>query len=237
MRTYSLEDFAAFAAPPHARPTGSTGSTPRADLSPEEAAELEAQLRDALARLPNESREEWLEVGAVLRACGLDEHIARAVWDDWSSAPGSAGEGKYDAKDQDRVWGSFMDSGQAARAVEAGQRVLRVGTVFKKAREAGWKPPSDRSDPREAFAAFLDAEDGSERTSLGSLERTKGRIKHAVADNVVSVCKHLGINIRRNVFAEKNYVVDPDGVLLRHFGVASGSVLDDDRVEQIGLAI
>lgn len=68
-------------------------------------------------------------------------------------------------------------------------------------------------------------------------ERRGGKIAHTVAENVVSACRDLGISIRRDTFAERSYVNDPNGVLRRHFGVADGSELKDETIEQIGLAI
>ncbi len=70
-----------------------------------------------------------------------------------------------------------------------------------------------------------------ERNSRG------GKIKHTCAENVVRACQYLGISVRTDTFANKNYVRDSKGALHRHFGVPDNSLLSDDAFDRIGLVV
>ena len=98
------------------------------------------EIREALGVVTDNEgdRERWLEVGMALHSTGIPE--ARDLWDDWSSAQES---GKFDPADQERVWQSFSEEGNAGGKVGA-------GTIFHLAKAAGWKP-SGRSSARDDF--------------------------------------------------------------------------------------
>lgn len=98
------------------------------------------EVREALSFVTDNDgdRERWLEVGMALHSTAHPK--ARELWDEWSIAQESD---KFDADDQERVWRSFSEEGNAGGKVGA-------GTIFHLAKAAGWKP-SGRSSAREDF--------------------------------------------------------------------------------------
>jgi hypothetical protein len=86
-------------------------------------------LRQLLDHIPADNRQDWM---SVLAACKLwggatgQPDLAYEIVDDWSRT-----SKKYDAHDQQRVWDS-LDR-------ENGDNVVTLGTVFKLAKDNGWK--------------------------------------------------------------------------------------------------
>ncbi len=90
---------------------------------------VDADIAEALAAIPADDRDIWLEIGMALHAhlgdCG------RAIWDDWSSS-----SAKYDELGQDKAWRSF------------GKRHgITIRTLFHHAMRSGWVPPGVREKP------------------------------------------------------------------------------------------
>jgi hypothetical protein len=103
---------------------------PRTDRSaprlPVTLAPLEvAELRSALAALPSDDRDEWVQIGMALHQTG-DLDAGFRLWDEWSQT-----SHKYKAKDALRVWRSFTDRDDG----------LTVATVYARALRAGWQRP------------------------------------------------------------------------------------------------
>lgn len=84
--------------------------------------EQKQELARALAAIPSDARETWLQVGMALQSTG-DDQWAFSAWDAWSQA-----SSKYDALDQTRVWRSF-----AGRGLDG----ITYRTVFELAKQAG----------------------------------------------------------------------------------------------------
>lgn len=88
-------------------------------------------LRDALAFIPSDDRDDWLKVGMALHLESGGSDDAFGLWDDWSK---DTKAGNYDPKEQRTAWASFSDN--------HGNPVT-IGTVFHRARENGWKGQID----------------------------------------------------------------------------------------------
>lgn len=95
----------------------------------------EAEVRAALAFIPNHQREVWIEVGMALHSTGAE--WARDAWDDWSR---SRDYPDYSDDEQETRWRSFRDG------------ATTIATVFHLGREHGWRPAEERDDPEDDFA-------------------------------------------------------------------------------------
>ena len=82
-----------------------------------------AELREALAFLDADSREQWVEVGAALHVYGEQGY---EIWTTWSQR-----SEKFNLADQRRVWNSFRDDRPG----------VTIRTLFAKAMRAGWANP------------------------------------------------------------------------------------------------
>ena len=108
------------------------------------------EVRLALTAIPNDERDQWVRTGQCLEGSGLDEHVARELWDEWSNSERSEGSGKYEPLDQERVWQSFDFLRRQSRDPESH---LGIESLFKDAYEAGWVAPRPPIAPaREDFA-------------------------------------------------------------------------------------
>jgi Bifunctional DNA primase/polymerase, N-terminal/AAA domain/Primase C terminal 2 (PriCT-2) len=87
--------------------------------------ELEHKVRDALARIPPDSRDMWLSKGAAIHALGWGNKGFK-IWDDWAQ---TAPE-KYDPEDQQRTWECF-DPGHPNGAT--------YRSIAYEAKQRGWK--------------------------------------------------------------------------------------------------
>ena len=83
-----------------------------------------ADIESALKVIKADDRRVWLLIGMALNAELGDQ--GRDVWDKWSQTSPE----KYDAVNQDETWRSFDPQGGVA-----------IGTLFKFAKDAGWKTP------------------------------------------------------------------------------------------------
>lgn len=162
------------------------------------------ELRLALEAIPNADRETWVEVGMALHASGLED--ARDAWDAWS-----AGQDYPDFSNeaQESSWASFRDR-------EGG---VSLGTVFHRARQAGWSP--QRPTAREDFAVVvLERGAGSEAPgehSAKALVRVGGRgplletgYQGAILRNVGNAVRCLvamDLSLARDVFADRSMML------------------------------
>ena len=83
-----------------------------------------ARIKEALAFIPADDRDDWLRVGMALHAEGRGGDEAEAVWREWSRE-----SDKFDARDQARVWRSFAD--------DRG-RAVGIGSLYDLAKAHGW---------------------------------------------------------------------------------------------------
>lgn len=102
-------------------PQGSGKAAPKVPLDVE-------RTRAALAVIIPDDRDIWLKMGMALASTG--QAAAFGLWDEWSQR-----STKYDEDDQYRVWRSFRESRSDDHA-----NPITLGTLFKTARLAGWKP-------------------------------------------------------------------------------------------------
>jgi putative DNA primase/helicase len=98
------------------------------------------ELVAALEKIDNAPRETWILVGMALKATGVEG--ARELWDEWSAK----NYGDFSDEAQETNWESFAD--------EKGDGV-GLGSVFKLARQGGWRPKSERSSPKKDFGSHL----------------------------------------------------------------------------------
>jgi hypothetical protein len=105
---------------------------PERDEIPPEAAEV----RDALAAIPNDDvhYDIWLRIGMCLHHWDPDlEGPALGFWDEWSERS----EAKHVPGACEKKWSSFSRDGE---------RPLTIKTLFATAIENGWTPPPPKSD-------------------------------------------------------------------------------------------
>jgi hypothetical protein len=109
-----------------------------------------AEIEDALTNIDPSPREYWLCVGKA-----LNDYLAEAgrpLWDDWSRR-----SDKFDERDQNRTWRTFKPGGG-----------IGIGSLFKLARDAGWRPKSH---------AFKRAAGEQDKDEAGDSEDDAARIK------------------------------------------------------------
>ena len=125
-RTYRLEDFPGAEAPRAPAASAEAPVALRRDLPSLEDVE------QMLTHLTDVPEPDWLDVGMILRWEYGDG--AYDVFDSWSRE--DAG-GHYDPENNLKRWQSF------ATARSEGRRHQGIGTLFNKAKAAGWAPPAD----------------------------------------------------------------------------------------------
>jgi putative DNA primase/helicase len=106
-------------------------------LSLQPRADDDERIASALSAIPADDRDIWFTIGAILK----DQPGGRDLWDRWSQS-----SSKYDADDQERVWGSM------------GTSAKRVATLFHLAQQHGWRPPpltEEEHKPWRAAGYFL----------------------------------------------------------------------------------
>ena len=96
-----------------------------------------AELRGALAVVPADDRDVWLEIGMALHATGAGQQTF-GIWCEWSQ-----GSDKYDAADQARVWASFGE-----------QSGVTLSSLYGLAKRHGWVDPGT---PAQATGAAPDS--------------------------------------------------------------------------------
>jgi P4 family phage/plasmid primase-like protien len=93
------------------------------------------RLDSALPFIPSENRDTWRNVGMAIKwSCGDDGF---GLWDRWSRGTTA---GNFAESRQEYQWNSFASYGDERRD---GRGVVDLGTVFKLAREGGWKEHED----------------------------------------------------------------------------------------------
>ncbi len=136
---------------------------PPEPLDPEDLAWERARLASALSRVPNGDYETWIEVGMAIRGFfgvnGLPDDEGLALYDAWSHGADGAAPAEfsdYSAEQVTEKWASFADGSDAALVG------VTVATIYWLARQSGkWKDPGDyRTPAKDAFADYLDEEDG-----------------------------------------------------------------------------
>jgi putative DNA primase/helicase len=92
-----------------------------------------ARLYTALTYTNSRDRNEiWLPFGGAIHDLPWPEDLRRALWDRWSwhMDPAPENAKKFDEGDQDKTWTSFARGYQGTPAT--------VGSIFKRALDAGW---------------------------------------------------------------------------------------------------
>lgn len=123
------------------------------------------KILQALPYISATERETWVTVGIALYRCGFDYE----VWDEWSKWDDQRNNipcDKYDPKDAATVWKSFKNTKSRWNA----------GTIFIKAREAGWRKYSITTQQEQDLPAEPDSQDDfwnlMQRTQEGALKNT-----------------------------------------------------------------
>jgi putative DNA primase/helicase len=117
---------------------------------------------DALQFLDESNRDLWIEMGMAIRAEFGDDGFA--VWDRWSS-----GYGDYDARICKTTWRSFRKRG------------IGLGTLVKKAMDAGWTPDSLDDLTREELAKAAAARREKAAEQMARDEEKARQMQDAVA--------------------------------------------------------
>lgn len=163
------------------------------------------QVQQALQYVsPDESRNEWVMVGMALKAefgaAGFD------LFDGWSQ-----GSDKYKARDCRATWKSIKASGGVG-----------IGTLFKKAKDAGWRPVEAQRDEtaQKAYRAEMAARRAKAQADLAAEEAWRARM----ADVVAAGCDALLAELSTHDAAPSDYLTRK-GVLAFGVFVAARSVL------------
>lgn len=128
------------------------------------------QMPTVLNFIPADDRDTWLNIGNALKTeYGED---AFETWDRWSQS----GEG-YSAQDAKSVW----------RSLTPGH--VRLGTVIKLAKEAGWQPERREvsAEERKRLAAEAEARRRQRQAEIEASDEAR-RIMNGV---VAAACRHL----------------------------------------------
>lgn len=127
------------------RRANSDRSSPLAPVAPARLTPLlpeqVADIRTALAWIPNDERGDWLRVGFALKSTGAGEQ-AYELWEEWSRATPAGGvHPKFNEKDQRYTW-------EHATELRADGREVTLLTLFYMAIERGYEGPvPDDLDP------------------------------------------------------------------------------------------
>lgn len=196
------------------------------------------ELREALSAIDNGPREGWIRVGMALRATGRAE--ARDLWDEWSS-----GQGYPDYRDeaQERAWESFAGPGEA-RPGEA----VTLGSVFRMARDAGWRPERERRAPaREDFAGLRRRPEDRRPEERALVEVGRGgRVELDVGQdgralrNVGNACRVLAtmdLGLAHDVLADRVMLLGAGVERLRRVFPKLGRVFEDRTIHALVWAI
>lgn len=132
----------------HARPGRATEKKEDADYAADEAT-----LRSALDCIPADDRAVWFRVLCALRWWGWtvdEEELAFEIADTWSQS-----STKYNEADQRKTWESLKRETEGGEKDEKGNpKIITTGTLFRLAKEHGWKPPQQTKDGRITLAMF-----------------------------------------------------------------------------------
>jgi putative DNA primase/helicase len=93
----------------------------------------EAKLRSALAVIPADERETWLNIGLALHSLNWGQK-GFEIWSDWSQTVPE----KHDADDQERTWESFDCPYEGDK--------ITIGTLYYVARQLGWVDDTCQTD-------------------------------------------------------------------------------------------
>lgn len=132
-------------APP--KPDPSPGGDAPDDYDAELASLIEPdwpRIREALAAIPADDREDWLRVGMALHNESAGSEAGFDEWSDWSRR-----SEKFNARDQARVWKSFG---------ETRRQPTGIGTLFDLAKQYGWGAPPPPAPSRLTFLSPSDCE-------------------------------------------------------------------------------
>ena len=123
--------------PPHLRLVGSCELNAEAagNLNTGRSNEVE-RVRSALAVLPADQYDAWWQTGLALYRSTLEPQQAFIIWQEWSATCSD----KFSEQACLNKWASFANSGQPQEAVT-------LGTVFHRAKQAGWVDVSHAGQP------------------------------------------------------------------------------------------
>jgi hypothetical protein len=139
-----------------------------------------ARVLDALRYCDPVDRESWRTAGAALKLAYGEE--AFPFWGLWSSSAGDAYGGTEDCQ---RVW----DSHDRAE----GEHVSTPLSIFRRAREAGWRPPSERvndddfDDPATVKDAEKDMPDFFAITTMDEVIANDGKTPDWIIEELLPV--------------------------------------------------
>ena len=196
VRRYTREDIlAAFPPPPEeAKPEPRNHSAANLDEFKSALAAIPVRARDgedpdkAVCR---DNRKVWLDAGMAAKFDFGES--GRPAWDEWSEP-----SAKYNEAEQDRTWQSFKR--------ESGEKVITARTIFKLARECGWK--GFRADAVDFAGLNVAGPPGTlERTyawpHMVKLRTGGERPNHKHIGNAAYLLDRRGVALRRNDFSNK----------------------------------
>ena len=144
------------------------------------------RLKSALPLVPSETRENWRNVGMAIKwACGDDGF---GLWHEWSQGTTA---GNYVGSSQESQWDSFASYGDERRD---GRDVVDLGTIYRLAREKGWREREDAALQKAVIAplaASIRVPDIKPRCPPLSMSFTARDLKDMPFSPPVYICEGL----------------------------------------------
>lgn len=183
-----------------------------------------AQVKGCLEQLdPTSFREydTWRNLMFSIHYAAAGDLAARDLFVRWSTS-----DPEYrDAQDAIEEFWDHADEGRGDARTEK--------TLFYYVLQSGGSIPLDLD-----ILDDVEQPKDDDNRPLPKFNRDKyGRIKHAIAENVISASEYLSIGVREDIFSGKRYVIDSRGVLENQFGVPQGEEFSDGARELMALTV
>ena len=201
------------------------------ELGPGEGASIE-QIRQCLAQLdPKDYRdyEKWRNLlFSVHYACG-GERDGLDVFKEWSLRD----EEYADASGSIEFFWHYCVDDRDDAVTEA--------SLFYEVLQAGGNIPHNSEqiiDDLDELEQPADPVETEPKPSLIFVRDKRGRIEHSKADNVVTGLAESGLKLHLDTFTLRESVLDPKGVIKKHFGIdAHRAELDDRMMNRLSVVL
>jgi hypothetical protein len=119
----------------------------------------EQRIREALNSVDPDPRDTWIEIGMALKK--EMSSAGRSLWDTWSRR-----SSKYNEQDQDKAWASFDKHPH--------DRTIGIGTLFRHAKQGGWKDERRRDDNNKSTSSSAASDNNPSSERVAVLVRADG---------------------------------------------------------------